>query len=263
MKVLVNYADESFRSRQLLNSQSGLAVGGFDEAWSFGPQDIDAEFARRTQRILSQRRGAGFWLWKPYFVLRALERLSEGDYLFYADSGSVFLDSVDRLIEVSTTADQDLLCFELEHPERTWTKRDAFVLLDCDHPRYAESKQRLASFSLWKKSAETVSVAEQWLKASQDERLITDSPNEMGLPNWEGFQDHRHDQSVFSLLTKRAGLPAFRDPSQFGNPYFAEYPGSEYPQLIQHTRGKRVPLRKKVSRETRRFAQQCQRFLGL
>jgi len=256
MKVLINYADESFRLSQQRNSQSGLAVGGFDEVWSFGPQDLDAEFSRRNQHILRQSRGAGFWLWKPYLVQLALQRLRKGDYLFYCDAGSQFINSVDLLINMISQTGQDLLCFELQHAERTWTKRDAFVLLDCDEPKYTETKQRLASFSLWRKSQLSDSLAEEWLTAAQDDRLITDQPNQMGLPNWEGFCEHRHDQSLFSLLTKRRGLRAFRDPSQWGNPFFEQFPESTYPQVIQHTRDKRVSLKQKVLREMRRLVHQ-------
>lgn len=262
MKVLLNFADVAFRASQLLNSESGLAVGGFEKVLSFGPRDIDAEFANRNHKILREPRGAGLWLWKPYLVCRALEQLREGDFLFYCDSGSIFLGPIDRLIDVCERTGQDLICFELLHLEKHWTKRDTFVLLGCEEPQYAETQQRLASFSLWRKTERTVAFAHEWLAASQDERMLGDGPNVMGWPNYEGFQDHRHDQSIFSLLSKQWGLPAFRDPSQHGNKYVANYRESEYPQLIHHTRDRKMTLRQKVSRETQRFAHQCRRFLS-
>ena len=162
MKVLVNYADASYRFSQQRNSKSGPAVGGFDDVWSFSPQDIDDAFARRNRHILSQPRGGGYWLWKPYFVHRALERLNRGDYLFYCDSGSFFLGSVDHLIKVSARTGEDLLCFNLPFMEKFWTKRDALVLLDCDQPPYLDTLQRHGAFSLWKKTESTVSLAEEW-----------------------------------------------------------------------------------------------------
>ena len=41
---------------------------------------------------------------------------------------------------------------------------------------------------------------------AQDKRIITDDDNEMGVDNYEGFRDHRHDQSILSLLVKKYGL---------------------------------------------------------
>lgn len=32
--------------------------------------------------------GAGFWVWKPFIILKELEHLEEGDYLLYTDAGA-------------------------------------------------------------------------------------------------------------------------------------------------------------------------------
>ena len=45
----------------------------------------------------------------------------------------------------------------------------------------------------------------EYLYYAQDKRIITDDPNELGVSNYEGFRDHRHDQSILSLLTKKYG----------------------------------------------------------
>jgi hypothetical protein len=71
---------------------------------------------------------------------------------------------------------------------------------------------------------------------STDVRAISDDANVLGKPDYPGFREHRHDQSIFSLLTKRYDLPAFRDPSQWGNELRHCYPTSEYGQIIEHTR---------------------------
>ncbi len=180
--------------------------------------------------------------------------------MFYCDSGSYFVNSIENLIHALEKSEQDLLCFELGEYEKHWTKRDAFVLLDCDDAKFTETKQRLASFSLWRKSALTTALAAQWLAAAQDERLLTDLPNQMGLPNFDGFRAHRHDQSIFSLLTKRHGLPAFRDPSQWGNTGADGDPDSAYPQVIVHTRSKNHSVPQKIVREISRAVRQVRNF---
>jgi len=40
-----------------------------DEYYNYGPNDIDNEFKKKNIEILSQKRGNGYWLWKPYFIL--------------------------------------------------------------------------------------------------------------------------------------------------------------------------------------------------
>ena len=39
-----------------------------------------------------------------------------------------------------------------------------------------------------------------------DKRIITDDPNEPGVENYPDFKEHRHDQSILSLLVKKFGL---------------------------------------------------------
>jgi len=241
--VLVNYATGPFRESQRRNAATGLGVGGFDRALTLGPWDLDLRFRARNRRILRHARGAGFWLWKPYVVLRALESLDDGDWLFYSDSGSHFVDSVWHLVRFAAARDLDLLVFDAgPFPEGHYTKRDTFQLLDCDRPELAESRQRTAAFSLWRPTPGALTLAREWLAAGCDERAITDLDNQLGLPNYPGWVDHRHDQSIFSLLTKKAGLPAFRNPARGGATSLIDYPDSSYPQVVQHTRARRVAV---------------------
>src|SRR6476661_7378060 len=97
-KVLLNFANEPYRESQRLNTQTGREIAGFDEVISYGPEDLPWDFSRQNAHILNQRVGAGYWLWKPYFVLRTLEELAEGDILFYCDAGSYFISSIEPLI---------------------------------------------------------------------------------------------------------------------------------------------------------------------
>jgi hypothetical protein len=248
MKLLVNYASKKFQASQRKNRATGLAIGGFDQVASFSPQDMDSAFRARHRDVLSVPRGNGYWLWKPYFILRTLRDLADGDFLFYCDSGAHFVSSIDPLVEVSRRDGQDLVSFALPFVERAWTKRDAFVLLGCDQPEFTDTRQQLASFMLWRKSRRSLEIVEEWLAAAEDPRLISDLPNTCGLPNYPEFNDHRHDQSLFSLITKRYGVTTYRSPSQFALRHRAAYDNSPYGQIIEHTRAKHVPLVRRIRR---------------
>jgi len=45
----------------------------------------------------------------------------------------------------------------------------------------------------------------EWLTYAQDDRIITDSPNVFSS-NDAIFKEHRHDQSILSLLCKKWGI---------------------------------------------------------
>jgi hypothetical protein len=235
-RLLINFATLKFWTSQQQNARTGLAVAGFDEAICYGPKDIERSFFNRNRAVLSADIGAGYWLWKPYFIKRALGLLSEGDFLFYCDSGSYFIDRIDPLIEVATRTRQQIIPFELIHLERSYTKRDTFISMGCDSPRYTDTRQRLGGFILLQKSAFAQAFIDEYLDLAQDPRLLTDQENQLGSGNYPDFVSHRHDQSIFSLLTKRHQLTAYRDPSQWGNDLREQYPASTYGQLIELTR---------------------------
>ncbi len=241
-KVLINYADGLFAKSQQLNTESGLTIAGFQQAFAYQFSDIDRRFLAENRWTLTRSKGAGYWLWKPYFILKTLQELSAGDILFYCDAGASFINSIDPLVEVSIDTGQDIIPFDVGLTEKLFTKRDAFILMDCDKAEYSETSQRQASFILFRKSPMSMEFAREYLSFGTDIRILSDIPNEMGLPNYPGFVAHRHDQSIFSLLSKKYQLKAHRDPSQWGNGGEDKYPDSRYGQLIDHTRKRNISI---------------------
>ena len=214
--IAINFADKKFKKAQHYNTWSMYHTGKVDRVIEYGPQDIDPDFAAKHREILSQKRGFGYWLWKPYIIQKTLREINEGDYLFYIDAGTIAVQPVSPLIDAMNAAGQAVMAFELTHPEKNWTKRDAFVLMDCDAPEFFETPQRLSGYIVLKNCEATRGLVAEWLHYMEDPRIVTDMDNALGLPNHEGFQENRHDQTVWSLLTKKHGIPAFRDPSQYG-----------------------------------------------
>ena len=208
--VLLSYANAPFRDAQRRLCESARAVGGFDDIRPAGPADLDRAFSRRHRSVLRHFRGGGYWIWKPHLILQELVGLRDGDFLLYCDSGARLATPVSPLVEAAVKTGQWLTPFlvSLRHIERHWTKRDAFLLLGCDSPRYAETAQRMGGFSLWRRCEESISFCREWLRWAGHPLALTDLGNRLGKPNYEGFVEHRHDQSLFSLLTKRHGLAA-------------------------------------------------------
>lgn len=203
-KVLINYSDQNFRKKQKWNSISGKIFGSFDRVIEYSPSDLDTEFKEKNKKTLSAKRGGGYWLWKPYIVLKALNEANNDDYIFYSDSGCVFIKSINPLIKLLKESKKDIMAFQHPLIEKQWTKRDAFILMDCDSPKYTDTPQMIGGFVLVKKTLNSISFFTEYLKFGEDERIITDIPNTQGKLNYNGFIDNRHDQSIFSLLCKKS-----------------------------------------------------------
>ena len=103
--------------------QEAKATGEFDVVHGFAREDIDQDFARANAGTLSQKRGDGFWLWKPYFVQRVMrEEMEAGDVLFYADAGCEFKGSPRPYLDLARR--YGFLGFRLSFVVKHWTKGD-------------------------------------------------------------------------------------------------------------------------------------------
>lgn len=234
-KYHINFAHNRYLKSQEYCSQSAKQVG-FDEIISYRDKDIDHEFKNKNSYIFSQARGYSYWLWKPYFIDKTLEKMQDGDLLVYSDSGSYYQSSVQPLIDRIKNDKHGVLSFELNGLfEKEYTKRDAFILMDLDKDKYTQSSQREATYIWIIKNDFTVNLVKEYLEFAQNENIITDLPNTMG-ENYPGFKDHRHDQSIWSLLCKKYDIEPHRLISQHGLHLLKEYPNDTYGQITLHHR---------------------------
>jgi len=205
--ILINYADKRFQRRQRANAYTAIRNGGVDQCIMYRPRDLDRDFAHRNRFLLSVPRGAGLWLWKPYIILDALERARDGDAIIYCDAGSQIIQGLDPLVEACSSLKHGVLGFDLgqEFLERCWTKRDAFVVLDCDCARFHDTPQMRGGTLVFVKCATSIAFVRQWLSLVCQVRLVSDLPSVCDKPEFSDFRAHRHDQSIFSLLYKKHG----------------------------------------------------------
>jgi hypothetical protein len=234
-KILINYADKIYLQSQRLNSKSGIQTGGFTEVKEYGLNNLDANFVRKNEFILQYPRGAGYWVWKPYIIYHTLRTLQKDDILFYSDAGAEFISSLDEYMFDLCHQDPVGVILFKNNPQnlnKIWTKRDCFYYMNADQEEYINSPQLTATFQLCRKTEESLEFYRQYLDYSQDPRIITDAQNTCGLPNYPEFQDHRHDQSILSLLQLKHKLTTYEDPSQFGN----DFRENGFKQLINHHR---------------------------
>lgn len=233
----ITYGNEKYERAKKLNCKTAKKYGA-DKVIAYGPNDVDEDFKKRNSLIWEQSCGGGYWLWKPYILLMTLEKLNGEDYLIYTDAGAIFVDKISKLINCMEKENQDIMVFSIALKERAWTKRDTFLLLGCDKPEFADSMQILGGYVILKKTEFVKNFLKEWLFWLQDARAVTDQPNCLGKENYPEFVEHRHDQSILSLLCKKYRIKPFRDPSQFGEELYHEEmcqkicERSEYPQII-------------------------------
>jgi hypothetical protein len=112
-------------------------------------------------------------------------------------------------------------------------KKDCFVLMDCDEEEFINGPHLNASYLIFKNNELSRSFVAEWLHYCQNKEILTDTHNKFGS-NYPGYYDHRHDQSVLSLLAIKYKIKPIVDPSEWGNACGIR----EYPQIFLHHRRK-------------------------
>jgi len=233
MKILLNYADGKFLESQFKNSQTGLAAG-FNVVYQMNRSEISPVFIEQNKQIMSSKRGVGYWLWKSYFIDTILQTMRESDILFYADSGSMFIRRMEPIFDAVTKDERGVVGFHMagKHLERHYTKRDVLRQMGADTAEIRDTPQRMASFMCFRGTVSAKSIVREYMKLCCDFDLISDSPNKDGWVEPD-YVDHRHDQSIWSVLTKKYNITMLPDPTQWGVQH-GETTNEE--QYIFHTR---------------------------
>jgi len=243
-KIHISYANEKYKKSLALLEETSLNLGKPDEFIKYTRKWLETtDFYRKNRYILDKPRGNGVWLWKPYIILETFNSLEDGDVVLYSDAGIKVIGNLNQLFEIAQKGPNDgKILFKLpavgvpHHLAKTWTKRDTFVLMGCDSEKYWNANMSNGAVSLWRKSDKNIEFLKEWQKYLKDPRIVTDDPNMAGKPNFMEFKDHRHDQSVLSLLAIKYNFEMFRDPTQFGNEELDQFSNSPYPQLFNHHR---------------------------
>jgi hypothetical protein len=193
-------------------------TSGYFDAVHIYSQENTPLLNEHTNFITQSRRGYGYWMWKPFVVLDMMEKVAEGDIIVYADAGcSIYTTPMAKhtfkfYIDLVRKSPYKRVGFLNGCKESDWNKGDLIDLLGMRDSTHMDSSQIMAGIHLWVNTSENRKLMEEWrnIMSSNNYHYITDSPSIS--PNYSGFREHRHDQSVFSLLCKKYGMTTLADP---------------------------------------------------
>lgn len=203
----IGYTDLELRRDRLDDSIRGL---GFKKHFKWDRTKLKkTNFYKENIDILDNKRGAGFWLWKPYIILEALEKINEGDIVIYADNSTYFIAAPEEEIKQCIENNGFFLIHAYGHLCAQYTKRDTFHFMEMDTPFYHNSSITLGSPQIYAKNPYTVAFVKEWLRFCLNKNILTDLDNICGKKNLDNYIDHRHDMSILSLLVAKHKIKTF------------------------------------------------------
>lgn len=217
--VLTNLSNKLYKkSRQRLNDSA--IKFGINRINSYDFRKIKKSiFYKENKEILDKPKGIGYWLWKPFIILETFKKVNYGDIVIYSDCGIEIINPLDPLISICRDIEDVLLFRNCNYTNVQWTKRDCFVMMDCDSEQYWNGFHCDAAFSLFKKTEFSIKFVNEWLKYGKNKNILTDLPNICGKGNFPNYNEHRWDQSILSLLAQKYKISLYRMPTQYGNHY--------------------------------------------
>lgn len=200
---------------------TALAQGGADSVYLYGETDVADFFQAHPHHLAPGNRGYGWWAWKPYIILKTFEALADGDTLVYCDACVDVLQPLRNILP----RDVDIGLFGLGgqgHTIRKWTHAKALKDMNFVHCPVSAPLVN-AGIQAYRVSKESRAFLEKYLEwcCALDvvaDRPVVDGGNGKDPVAFPGFVDHRHDQSVLSVLAQLASqrVALFPDATQHG-----------------------------------------------
>lgn len=200
MKVhFLAFADSKYEKTKERIRGEAIDSNFFDIIQIYGESDLPENIRKYCTE---NHRGYGFWSWKPFIVEQYLNEIDSGDILVYCDIGcTINLRGSDRFSEyLNALKTQEIVVFKMPHLESMYTKMD--TLIHFDAIEFSETGQVAATAFCIKKTKTTEIFCRIWNDTTQNHKNLIDDSISI-TKNSLNFIDHRHDQSIFSILCKK------------------------------------------------------------
>ncbi|SMO61506.1 hypothetical protein [Solitalea koreensis] len=234
-KVFCSFGDSRLQKSLKRIKDQAVEMNAYDKIFIYDETFLDTLFQNKfSDKLKPGCRGFGYWCWKPQVILQTLEKMDEGDILQYSDSGChLNKNGRDRLLQyfdIAKNSNSGILSFRTKHEhelcsgesfyanyEYKYNKADLLQYFNVlNDRRFTHTVQYEAGIIFIRKEKFTVEFIKRWIATfSENFGFIDDSPSK--IPNLDGFIDHRHDQSIYSILCKINGVKEL-----FSSEYYVE-----------------------------------------
>lgn len=169
-------------------------------AATFRTVEHEPDFQHMVPFVRANKRGFGYWTWKPFAIRKALRALRPGDMLVYMDACTKLnLEGKPRFLEYLQWVKESAhgtLVIGSKHRVREWCKMD--LILALNGHTLLDHEMLMAGIVFLTHTPAVMDFLDRWCSLVSIPAFVDDSPST--VPNHPDFREHRHDQSIFTLL---------------------------------------------------------------
>tara|TARA_B110000208_G_C11775468_1_gene431865 strand:+ start:409 stop:1140 length:732 start_codon:yes stop_codon:yes gene_type:complete len=215
MNIFITYGNYKYERQKNALVKMAKKSDWFDTVTAYGPSDLDDNFISKFKYILEEKKGAGYWIWKPYIISKKLDEINDGDILIYLDAGcELNLDGKQRFqeyIEIVKNSKTGILSFELYNGfnsgepllEKNWNNEFLFKYFKINNDSsIRNTPQLVGGIIIMRKCKNVIDIFTNSLN------LLNDKP--------DFFKNcKRNDQSILSVIRKIHGTELLPDETFF------------------------------------------------
>jgi hypothetical protein len=219
-KLFLSFADSRMSVALKRIRMQAEVMGCYDQIVVADESYLNINFREKYKdKLRPGIRGYGYWCWKPQVILQLLDQVNEGDIVQYTDAGCHLnpqgILRLSEYFELANSSESGILAFAATPPsfhdplislpdlsDYKWCKADLFHFMNVyEDDLITRTPTVTAGVIFIKKCAESQKIIRNWLDIMAADFHLLDDTSSI-RPNIPGFIEHRHDQSIFSILCK-------------------------------------------------------------
>ena len=207
--IFVTYASKKYKKNIFWNK---LFISIFirpDKVFFYTDEDLKkTDIYKKNTNIFDAEKGAGYWAWKPWAILQAINYAEKGDVVLYQDCGMgpKYKNFVRPNKIIAYALKNDVMpgiLVPIHGANKNWTHDKCFRIMNCYNDKYFNSPQIEAAISAWKVSNKSQKIVNEWMSYCLDINVVGDDFSLNDSPII-----HRYDQSILTnLVIKRELKP--------------------------------------------------------
>ncbi len=244
-KILLTFSGRAYDYATKLTVERAPKLGA-DQVWVFDDKWLlETGYVALNKWLYDAepKFGFGYCSWKAFVILSAMDRLADGDVVFYADADTYPLDKpFGQVFEACAAAGGVFLFEEQGCSNLHYTKADCMVAMGLP---IGDATIAAGRFSVWQKGpflARQV-LAEWWAYSVNPRCMLWD--RSVIVKDQPQFARHTTEQSVLTQLARKYSIRLHRTPDQNGS--FGLYADDDalYRQIFEQLwcKGNRADLR--------------------
>ncbi len=193
--IFVTYGNECYYESLKRIRAEAEATRLFNEILTFTDKDLPDEI--QNHPLMRYKRGGGYWLWKPWAVLQALNMAGENDIVVYSDCGNTIYTHPQWQELFHKLRKHDAIFYYNGGKMEAWSSKIMMNHFKLSCKMGGGKYQFTANFFLLKNKSKP--IIQLWLDEmlTHPEIVVDVSQQEIGNES-RRFIEHRHDQAVLS-----------------------------------------------------------------